>query len=63
MKTPRFVTEFACSQMNTICANDLMKAEIKQVAIQTIDRALYALTKGPITINEAIDLINHPFPV
>lgn len=56
----RFITEYANYQKAYFSSNDLMEQEIKDGAIETINRALKAREKGIISIGEAMRIISDP---
>lgn len=60
-KAPRFLLEFASNERKTIQHCPDMQQQYKTAAIGKIAWAVTLYEKGNITVNEAIDIINHPF--
>lgn len=60
MNVPRFVKEFSNYQIKLYSNNKLMLPELKQEAINTINKAIFNYTRGYITIHETMQIINNP---
>lgn len=61
MKVERYIKEYAAAKKRDIASNDLMRQDIKENAIKTINGALKAREKGLIIADEAIELILNCF--
>ena len=57
---PRFLKEFSNFQKKNYLHNELIKKELKDEAVKTIDKTVSAVKRRIITINEAVQIINNP---
>lgn len=57
----RFIKEYANYTKSCIIHNDLMKQDIKQKALERIEKSIKARENGLITINETMECIMNCF--
>lgn len=61
MKVERFLKEYANYMLNKLNNNELMNIELKEKAINKVQRAIVFREKGMITANETIKAILNCF--
>lgn len=60
MKTKRFIIEYANYKLDEIANNKDMNSGIKTELMRRIDRAVFNVTRGMITIDECMRIIGNP---
>lgn len=61
MKVERFITEYVKYQKELINNNDLIKTDIKEIALTEIDRMVKYRERGLVTVNETMSAIANIF--
>ena len=60
MKAKRFIIEYANYKLDEIASNEDMNGGIRTELMRRIDRAVFNVERGMITIDECIRIINNP---
>lgn len=60
MKAKRFIIEYANYKLNEIASNADMNGGIQTELMRRIDRAVFCVERGMITIDECVRIISNP---